>query len=109
MEISGDDSTNDGTVSSKSFSLDPQNVVYAKYGIHLEGRAFQRARIGGITRAITAPVENGFLGGVSTGIKTSGKKDILDGGIFEDDVALHFLVGQEAKSEWVVSCQHHVR
>ena len=52
-----------------------------------------------MTRAVTAPLSNGFAGGVSVGFKTSGKKTILDGGIFQDEIALHFTVGQEAKSE----------
>lgn len=95
-EIAMDDSTSDGSIS-KTSSLDVENVVYAKYGVHLEGRGFVRAKMAGVTRAVTAPISNGFAGGVSTGIKTSGKKSILDGGIFRDDVGLHFLVGQGGK------------
>jgi imidazolonepropionase-like amidohydrolase len=92
-------SSSDGDVGSKAETLDAKNVVYAKYGIHLDGRGFTRARIAGVTRAVTAPLSNGFAGGVSVGFKTSGKKTILDGGIFQDEIALHFTVGQEAKSE----------
>jgi imidazolonepropionase-like amidohydrolase len=95
QEISGDSRTGDGEV--KKASFDPNDTVYAKYGIHLDGRAFARARIGGVTRAVTAPLYSGFVDGVSTGIKTTGKNTILDGGIFQDDVALHFAVGQGAK------------
>jgi imidazolonepropionase-like amidohydrolase len=92
-------SSSDGDVGSKAETLDAKNVVYAKYGIHLDGRGFTRARIAGVTRAVTAPLSNGFAGGVSVGFKTSGKKTILDGGIFQDEIALHFTVGQDAKSE----------
>ncbi|KAN0106170.1 carbohydrate esterase family 9 protein-like protein [Hyaloscypha variabilis] len=97
QEISGDSRTGDGEV--KKASFDPNDTVYAKYGIHLDGRAFARARIGGVTRAVTAPLYSGFVDGVSTGIKTTGKNTILDGGIFQDDVALHFAVGQGAKGD----------
>lgn len=97
LEIPSEKSTSDGVVSSNVNPLDPENVVYAKYGIHLEGRAFERARVGGVTRAVTAPNPNGFLSGVSVGIKTGLNKTILDDGIFQDDVALHFAVGQESK------------
>ena len=97
QEISGDSSTGDGSVGKGSFN--PNDTVYAKYGIHLDGRAFGRARIGGVTRAVTAPLYRGFVDGVSTGIKTTGKNTILDGGIFQDDVALHFAVGQGAKGQ----------
>jgi imidazolonepropionase-like amidohydrolase len=99
-EISTLDPATDGTVSDKDDVLDASNVVYARYGVHLDGKAFKRARFGGVTKAVTAPVtENGLLGGVSVAIKTSGKKTILDGGIFQDDVALHFVVGQEDKGK----------
>lgn len=99
FEISAEDRTSDGTISRNSEAVDPESVVYAKHGIHLEGRSFQRARMGGITRAISAPISGGFQGGVSVGFKTSGKQTILDGGIFKDDVALHFTLGQRAKGD----------
>ncbi|KAL1966639.1 hypothetical protein VTN77DRAFT_4050 [Rasamsonia byssochlamydoides] len=96
-EISSEDSTSDGTANPDADPLDPDNAIYAKYGVHTEGRAFERARIGGVTRAITAPVGRSFLGGISVGIKTSEGSNPLNGGIFKDDVALHFVVGQDAK------------
>ncbi|EPE36915.1 Composite of metallo-dependent hydrolase [Glarea lozoyensis ATCC 20868] len=97
-EIALDSGTSDGIVGKSPSSVDPENVVYAKYGIHFDGRGFARARIGGVTRAVSAPLSNGFADGVSVGILTSGKKTILDGGIFQEDVALHFRIGQNAKS-----------
>ncbi|KAL3418578.1 hypothetical protein PVAG01_10294 [Phlyctema vagabunda] len=101
-EIISESSTSDGTVSQKVDILDPENLVYAKYGVHLEGRAFARARLGGVTKAISVPITggeepSGFLSGVSVGIKTSGKKTLLDGGIFQEDVALHISIGQTSK------------
>lgn len=99
-EIIGVEETKDGTVSKSVDSLNADNVVYAKYGVHLDGKSFKRARIGGVTRAITAPLtDTGLLGGVSVGIKTSGKKTVLDGGYFKEDVALHFIIGQEDKGK----------
>ncbi|KAG4443289.1 hypothetical protein IFR05_001233 [Cadophora sp. M221] len=95
-EITTDSRTSDGELK-KSAGSDPKHAVYAKYGVHLEGRGFARARIGGVTKAITAPMSEGFTIGVSTGIKTSGKKTILDGGVFQDDVAVHFSIGQSSK------------
>jgi hypothetical protein len=50
---------------------------------------------------VTAPISDlessGFAGVVSVGIRTSGDRNILNGGIFKDDVALHFVVGQGAR------------
>jgi imidazolonepropionase-like amidohydrolase len=98
-EIGSEDSTGDGTGNRDANPLDPDNAIYAKYGVHTEGKAFARARIGGVTRAITAPVGRSLLGGVSVGIKTSEKSNPLNGGIFKDEVALHFVVGQGVKGE----------
>ncbi|RDW75872.1 hypothetical protein BP5796_06693 [Coleophoma crateriformis] len=103
-EIPSEASTSDGGIP-KGDVMDPESVSYAKYGVHLEGRAFKRAKIGGVTRAITPPLidtwseQKSFLNGVSVGIKTSEKKTLLDGGIFKDDVALHVTIGQDSKSE----------
>lgn len=95
-EIATDDSTGDGTASAGGLDLD--NTVYAKYGIHLDGKAFARARIAGVTKAVTFPKSRGFQGGVSVAIRTDGKKNILNGGVVKDDVALHFKVGSASKS-----------
>lgn len=97
IEIAMEGDTGDGAVSITSSPLDPENIVFAKYGIHLDGKAFERAKIAGITQAISAPVGSGFLKGVSVGFKTYGNKNILDGGVFQDDVALHLVVGQSSK------------
>lgn len=97
-EIAMDDSTSDGRVPKSSASYDVHNVVYAKYGVHLDGKSFARARLGGVANVITAPISSSFAGGVSVGILTSGKKSILNGGVFKEEVALHFTVGQDAKS-----------
>jgi imidazolonepropionase-like amidohydrolase len=96
-EITTDPKATDGSLGKSASGLQVENIVHAKYGIHLDGRGFSRARLGGITRAVTTPLSETFFGGVSTGIKTNGKNTILDGGIFQDDVALHFAVGQMAK------------
>ena len=101
-EILLEESTSDGEVDLKLDPLNPESVVYAKYGIHLEGKAFERARYGGVTRGISMPKiawGGGFLSGVSVGFKTSGKNTTLNGGIFKGDVALHFTLGQSVKSE----------
>lgn len=101
-EIATEDSTSDGSTDAKLDVLKPENVVHAKHGIHLEGKAFERAKIAGITKAVTAPTSGeggGFLHGVSVGIRTSGHRGLLNGGIFQDDVALHIAIGQESRGE----------
>ena len=108
-EILGASEASDGSVGKALTLLEPENIIHSKYGIHLDGRGFSRARLGGVTQAITAPISSSFFGGVSTGIKTSGKNTILDGGIFQDDVALHFSIGQMAKRESISETQFHMR
>ena len=92
-------------VDAKNWAAD---IPYAKYGVHLEGKAFGLARLGGITRAISAPGDamsgSGFIGGVSVGIYTDERKTLLDGGVFKGEVALHLNLGDNAKqSEQSVS------
>lgn len=96
--------TADGNINHKLDPLDPENLVYAKYGVHLDGKLFARARIGGVTKSVTLPLGGeygGFVGGVSVGIRTDEKHSLLDGGIFKDEVALHFEVGQGAKGAYM--------
>jgi hypothetical protein len=90
-EIEADASTGDGVAPNQRIT-DPSSVAYAKHGIWLDGKLFARARLGGVTRAVTAPSVNfggGYVSGVSVEIITSGKKSILHGGIVQEDVALH--------------------
>ena len=102
LEIPSEERTSDGRVSTQSSGSNAEDVVYAKYGVHLDGKNFKRARIGGVTRAISAPVAGGFAGGVSVGIKTKEQQTLsLDDGVFQDEVALHFQIGQASKG---VSC-----
>ncbi|KAF5012422.1 hypothetical protein F66182_15263, partial [Fusarium sp. NRRL 66182] len=61
IEIESEKSTSDGVGDSNANIYDPESAVYAKYGIHFEGKAFDRARIGGVTRSITYPYSKGFL------------------------------------------------
>lgn len=104
VEIETAPETGDGTVDTTIDPRNPDNVIYAKYGIHLDGRGFDRARMGGITRAITAPLmESGFLRGVSVGFKTTSNVTGLDTGIFKEDVALHFAIGQISRGQKTAS------
>ncbi|KXH68906.1 amidohydrolase [Colletotrichum salicis] len=65
LDISSEPATGDGSPGSKVNALDAQkHLHFAKYGVHFGGRGFGRARIGGVTRAVTAPV---FVGGVLQG------------------------------------------
>ena len=97
IEIEMEDRTGDGKINPRLDPLDPESVVFAKYGVRLDGRAFERARIGGVTRVVTAPLGRGFLGGVSVGIKTGGERTLVNGGVFSEDVALHFTLGEGSK------------
>lgn len=98
-EIFMEEVTGNGVAQVKDVK-DPAYIDYAKYGVYLDGKAFARARLGGVTRAVTPPefpsidfASVGLLQGVSVGIRTSGTKTILDGGIFQDEVGLHMLIG----------------
>ncbi|KAL6871097.1 family 9 carbohydrate esterase [Trichoderma novae-zelandiae] len=104
-EIATLDSAGDGQASNQKIG-DPESVVYAKYGLWLDGKEFARARLGGVTRAISLPLgdASGFVQGVSVEFLTSGKKSLTNGGIVQGDVALHLNLGEATKqSEGSVS------
>jgi imidazolonepropionase-like amidohydrolase len=95
-EIMAEEVTGDGTVPVLTAGLP---IPRAARGIFLDGKGFVRARLGGVTRAVTAPLPpyGGVLRGVSAGILTSSKRGLLDGGVFRDDVAVHVQLGDSAK------------
>lgn len=103
-EIEIDEATGNGIAPVKDVT-DPSGVDYARYGVQLDGKAFSRARLGGVTRAITPPElpESGMIQGVSVGIRTSGTKTTLNGGIFQDEVGLHITIGDANKKAGSVS------
>lgn len=80
-----------------------ENIGYAKYAVALGGskvsaKSFARARLGGVTRAIQSPMsKGGLIVGVSTGLRTGLNSTLLNGGLFQDDVAMHVTLGEEAK------------
>ncbi|KAF9872698.1 hypothetical protein CkaCkLH20_09877 [Colletotrichum karsti] len=99
VEIATEPDTGDGYGDFKRDGNDPENLDFAKYGVQLEGKAFARARLGGITRAISPPVsEAGFVNGVSVGILTRRDRTLLDGGVFKPEVALHVTIDDGAKA-----------
>ncbi|KAF6835854.1 hypothetical protein CMUS01_05635 [Colletotrichum musicola] len=99
VEIASEPVTGDGYADFKRDGTDPENLDFAKYGVQLEGKAFARARLGGITRAISPPVsEAGFVNGVSVGIITRKGRTLLDGGVFKSEVALHVTLDDGAKA-----------
>lgn len=105
-EIAMDPETGDGlvkTVSPKDAG-DPDSIDYAKYGISLGGskvksKTFARARLGGVTRAVQPPMtDGGLVVGVSTGVRTGVDGTLLNGGLFQEDVAMHVALGSTAKA-----------
>jgi imidazolonepropionase-like amidohydrolase len=105
LDISSEPSTGDGSPGRGHNALkEKSSLHFAKYGVHFGGRNFGRARIGGVTRAVTAPIfGGGLLQGVSVGLRTSENATVLGGGIWKDEVALHFHVGQEAKGTFLLN------
>lgn len=105
FDIADESETGDGArevVQSKQ-AQNVENIGYAKYAVTLggsqvESKAFARARLGGVTRAIQAPMtKGGLIAGVSTGMRTGLNSTLLNGGLFQEDVALHVVLGEEAK------------
>lgn len=102
LDISSEPSTGDGSPGRDVNALKSQKYLhFAKHGVHFGGRGFGRARIGGVTKAITAPISGGgLLQGVSVGLRTGENATILADGIWKNEVALHFAIGQEAEGQF---------
>lgn len=109
LDIPSEPSTGDG-ISISSNVLEESNVPFARYGIHFGSRSFDRARLGGVTRAVTAPLHGGgVLQGVSVGLRTAEDATALEGGIWKTEVALHVHIGQTAKSQVLPSVSSGVQ
>ncbi|KAI8201208.1 hypothetical protein K4K53_007253 [Colletotrichum sp. SAR 10_77] len=66
LDISSEPSTGDGSPGRKGNALNERkDLHFAKYGVHFGGRGFGRARLGGVTKAVTAPI---FGGGLLQGV-----------------------------------------
>lgn len=102
-EIGTNPTTGDGIVKTGGSEGDAPTVDHAKYGVSLGGdkaksKTFARARLGGVTRAVQAPMtEGGLVVGVSTGMRTGVDSTLLNGGLFQGDVAMHVALGEDAK------------
>ncbi|KAE8146590.1 amidohydrolase [Aspergillus avenaceus] len=97
IDIAAEDRTGDGKGEP---SLHEEDLVFAQYGVHFDGPTYQRARIGGVTKAVTIPLSHaGLIKGVSAGIRTSGNISLPDAGIFQGNIALHVNLGQGSKGK----------
>lgn len=105
-DIGIESETGDGArdVVQPSQAKDAANIEYAKYAVTLggsqvEAKSFARARLGGVTRVIQAPeTKGGLVTGVSTGMRTGLNSTLLNGGLFQEDVAMHVVLGEESKA-----------
>ncbi|RAL03504.1 carbohydrate esterase family 9 protein-like protein [Aspergillus ibericus CBS 121593] len=102
VDIATDPRTGDEGDAIPADTVASDALVYAKYGLRLQGKDLVRAQMGGITKVVTVPLapneRSVFLRGVSTVFETSGHGTILEGRILKDDVALHVVFGQEGNS-----------
>ncbi|KAF4615672.1 hypothetical protein D9613_012510 [Agrocybe pediades] len=101
VEIRLEPSTNDGKV------LDPLvdgdlpslltsgkegGVVKAVDGLMFEGRNTLLAYRGGVTTAVTAPVGNGFLQGISAAFSVGAPHALERGAVVQEETALHITI-----------------
>ncbi|KAK4046878.1 hypothetical protein OIV83_005774 [Microbotryomycetes sp. JL201] len=70
-----------------------QIQVKAVDGLELEGKHVRIAHQMGLTKAITAPMGNGFFRGVSVAFRTGAKNVLEDGAILSERAALHVTIG----------------
>lgn len=90
-EITAEDDTQDGENSDETFSA-------ALDGLSLEGKGLTAAYSHGVTRAISVPAYNGGHKGLSVGFRTGAKHSLVAGGVWEDEVAVHYTLTLAAKT-----------
>ncbi|GLB34476.1 putative carbohydrate esterase family 9 protein [Lyophyllum shimeji] len=97
-EIRLEPSTTDGVVKDPLTGSVPgivggnDAVIRAVDGLQFEGRNTLLAYRAGVTRAVTAPVADGFLSGLSTTIDTGASSAVERGAIIQEETALHISV-----------------
>lgn len=97
-EIELESSTNDGFVPNPLKNKVPdiiggdETAMRAADGLQFGGRNMLLAYRSGVTRAVTAPVSDGFLSGLSATIDTGAVNALEKGAIVEDETAMHVAV-----------------
>lgn len=77
---------------------------HAVDGLALDGKQLSTAYSHGVTRAISAPSEGSIGGhGISVGFLTGAKSIGEKGAVWADEVALHYTLTQEAKTDNTLS------
>ncbi|KAI8644266.1 hypothetical protein BD408DRAFT_413586 [Parasitella parasitica] len=97
IEIQGEATTGDGRAPS-SRSQDAKDIIQTVDGIKLSTRHLEEAYKGGVLTAITAPMSNNVVVGVSAAFKTGADSLLTDGALLSSAVALHLQVGDDFKS-----------
>ncbi|RDB22990.1 Imidazolonepropionase [Hypsizygus marmoreus] len=67
-------------------------IIRAVDGLQFEGRNTLLAYRAGVTQAITAPLANGFLAGLSATIDTGASSAVQKGAVIQDETALHISI-----------------
>jgi len=100
-EMALEEDTSDGSVSGTE-------IIEAADGIHMDGLMIERLKRAGVSKAVTAPIGELFLKGISTYIDLSSHKN-LDRTILKRDVAIHFNIGRTAKNGNVPSISSQIK
>lgn len=96
-EIDSEADTHDG-------SPPTDGVTRAVDGLLFGGKQLAHAYAHGVTRAISAPTENGFQGkGVGVGFHTGAKHALEENAVWADEVSLHYVLSLAAKGETTTS------
>ncbi|CDH60301.1 amidohydrolase family protein [Lichtheimia corymbifera JMRC:FSU:9682] len=97
VEIPSERSTGDG-IGQPSTNADPHAIIRAIDGLKLGTRHLEEAHKGGVLTAITAPMSNNIVAGLSTAFKTGAKSSLDEHAVIAPTVALHLQIGHAFKS-----------
>ncbi|KAG6845273.1 hypothetical protein H0H87_011682 [Tephrocybe sp. NHM501043] len=100
VEILLEPSTSDGAINDPLTENVPaiaggdDAIIRAVDGLQFEGRNTLLAYRSGVSRAISAPITNGFLAGLSATFDTGATNALETGAITQEETALHIAVSQ---------------
>ncbi|KAH8826842.1 carbohydrate esterase family 9 protein [Flagelloscypha sp. PMI_526] len=95
-EIGFEATTNDGKVADPNSAVAADNLPYAIDGLLFRTRDALYAYVrGGVTRAVTIPVSNGFVQGLGTAFRLGSHNALEHGAIIQDVTSLHVHISMQ--------------
>ncbi|KAI8873413.1 hypothetical protein GQ42DRAFT_160535 [Ramicandelaber brevisporus] len=104
VEIEQEPTTGDGTLpaaKAESALENPSSIISAIDGLTFDNRHLEAARLAGITTAITPPMSDGLINGLSVAFRTGASSSVDKDAIIAEDAALHIQLVRDTATSTV--------